>query len=127
VVSLGSLVGLLTVLGISARNGILMINHFQHLEQEEGEIFGPQLVLRGARERLEPILMTALTTALALLPLAIAGSIPGHEIEFPMAIVILGGLVTSTLVNLFVLPALYLRFGSSAKPDAVSLQYATAD
>jgi Cu/Ag efflux pump CusA len=111
VISLGSLVGFLTVLGISARNGILMINHFQHLERYEGETFGHQLVLRGARERLAPILMTATTTGLALLPLVVAGQIPGNEIEHPMAIVIVGGLVTSTLLNLFVVPALYLRFG----------------
>ena len=100
--SLGSLVGFLTVFGIAARNGILMISHFQHLEHDEGEPFGPELVLRGAKERLAPILMTALATGLALVPLAVAGSIPGHEIEHPMAIVILGGLVTSTLLNLFV-------------------------
>jgi Cu/Ag efflux pump CusA len=110
IVSLGSLVGFLTVFGIAARNGILMISHFQHLEKE-GMSFGPELVLRGAMERLAPIMMTALATGLALVPLAIAGSIPGHEIEHPMAIVILGGLVTSTLLNLLVLPSLYLRFG----------------
>jgi CzcA family heavy metal efflux pump len=113
VLSLGSLVGFLTVFGIAARNGILMISHFQHLEREEGERFGPGLVLRGAKERVAPIMMTASATALALVPLAIAGSIPGHEIEHPMAIVILGGLVTSTMLNLFVLPSLYLRFGTS--------------
>jgi CzcA family heavy metal efflux pump len=111
VLSLGSLVGFYTVFGIAARNGILMINHFQHLEQYEGERFGPALVLRGARERLSPILMTSLATALALVPLVIAGRIPGHEIEYPLAIVILGGLGTSTLLNLFVVPSLYLRFG----------------
>jgi CzcA family heavy metal efflux pump len=112
VISLGSLVGFLTVLGIAARNGILMINHFQHLEQFEGETFGPKLILRGAQERLAPILMTASTTGLALIPLVVAGNIPGHEIELPMAIVILGGLVTSTLLNLFIIPPLYLKFGS---------------
>ena len=111
VVSLGALVGFFTVLGIAARNGIMMINHFQHLEKYEGMEFGPALVIRGARERLAPILMTALATGLALVPLAIAGDLPGHEIEHPMAIVILGGLVTSTLLNLFVVPSLYLRFG----------------
>ena len=111
VISLGSLVGFLTVLGIAARNGILLINHYQHLEEQEGEPFGSGLVLRGARERLAPILMTATTTGLALVPLVIAGTIPGHEIEHPMAIVILGGLVTSTLLNLFIIPSLYLRFG----------------
>jgi CzcA family heavy metal efflux pump len=111
IISLGSLVGFLTVLGIAARNGIMMINHFQHLEREEGEKFGLGLVRRGAQERLQPILMTATTTGLALLPLVIAGDIAGHEIELPMAIVILGGLVTSTLLNLFIIPPLYLKFG----------------
>jgi CzcA family heavy metal efflux pump len=111
VLSLGALVGFLTILGIAARNGIMMINHFQHLERYEGESFGPALVVRGARERLLPILMTTLATGLAIVPLVIAGSIPGHEIEHPMAVVILGGLVTSTLLNLFVVPSLYLRFG----------------
>ena len=111
VISLGSLVGFLTVLGIAARNGIMMVNHFQHLERYEGEPFGLQLVLRGAGERLRPIVMTAATAGLAILPLVIYGNLPGHEIEFPMAVVILGGLVTSTLLSLFILPALYLRFG----------------
>jgi CzcA family heavy metal efflux pump len=110
VLSLGSLVGFFTVFGIAARNGILMINHFQHLEQHEGESFGPKLVLRGARERLSPILMTTLATGLAIVPLVAAGNIPGHEIEHPLAVVVLGGLFTSTLLNLFVVPSLYLRF-----------------
>ena len=110
-VSLGSLVGFFTVLGIAARTGIMMINHFQHLERSEGETFGPDLVLRGARERLSPIMMTALATGLAVIPLVIAGSIPGHEIEHPMAVVIVGGLITSTFRNLFIVPALYLRWG----------------
>jgi CzcA family heavy metal efflux pump len=111
VISLGSLVGFLTVLGIVARNGIMMINHFQHLERHEGETFGMEMVLRGARERLRPIVMTALCAGLAIVPLVFYGHLPGYEIEFPMAVVILGGLVTSTLLSLFVLPALYLRFG----------------
>jgi CzcA family heavy metal efflux pump len=113
VISLGSLVGFLTVFGIAARNKIMLINHYQHLERFEGETFGPELALRGARERLSPILMTALATGLALVPLVVTGDIPGHEIEYPMAIVILGGLVTSTLLNLFVVPSLYLRFGKA--------------
>jgi Cu/Ag efflux pump CusA len=119
VLSLGSLVGLLTILGIATRNGIMMISHFQHLEEEEGEPFGPEMVMRGARERIAPIMMTALTTGLALVPLVIAGNIPGQEIEYPMALVILGGLVTSTLLNLLVVPTLYLRFG---KPRQVVFQ-----
>ena len=113
IISLGSLVGFFTVLGIVARNGIMMISHFRFLEDHEGETFGPDLVKRGARERLSPILMTALTTGLALVPLVISGDVPGQEIEYPMAIVILGGLVTSTMLNLFVVPSLYLRFGRS--------------
>src|SRR5687767_2838216 len=121
VLSLGSLVGLLTILGIATRNGIMMISHFQHLETEEGMTFGPELVMRGAKERIAPIMMTALTTGLALVPLAIAGDLPGHEIEHPMALVILGGLVTSTLLNLLVVPTLYLRFGKAPQRAGSSI------
>jgi Cu/Ag efflux pump CusA len=116
IISLGSIVGFLTVLGIVARNGIMLMCHYQHLEREEGMSFGPALVIRGARERISPILMTAAATAMALVPLLVAGSIPGHEIEHPMAVVIMGGLITSTLLNLFVVPSLYLQFGGSRKP-----------
>jgi CzcA family heavy metal efflux pump len=118
VFSLGSLFGFLAVLAIVARNGIVLINHFQHLAQHEGEEFGPELVLRGALERMAPVLMTALATGLALLPLIVAGNIAGYEIVRPMAMVILGGLVASTLLNLFVMPTLYLRFGSSTVPES---------
>jgi Cu/Ag efflux pump CusA len=118
VISLGSLVGFFTVFGIAARNGILLVNHCQHLEKFEGEPFGPALVLRGARERLSPILMTSLATGLALVPLVVLGDRPGHEIEYPLAVVILGGLVTSTALNLFVVPSLYLHFGKSRKERA---------
>ena len=115
VLSLGSLVGFVTVLGIAARNGIMLLSHYQHLEDEEGMAFGPALVLRGSVERLAPILMTVLTTSLALIPLVVAGEQPGHEIEHPMAVVILGGLVTSTVLNLVFVPALYLAFGRSRR------------
>jgi Cu/Ag efflux pump CusA len=115
IVSLGALVGFFTVFGIAARNGILLVNHWQHLEHDEGMEFGPALVLRGARERLSPILMTSLATGLALVPLIVLGERPGHEIEHPLAVVVVGGLVTSTLLNLFVLPSLYLRFGRSRR------------
>ncbi len=115
VLSLGSLVGFVTVLGIAARNGILLVSHYRHLEREEGIRFGMELILRGSEERLLPILMTATTAALALLPLILKGDVPGNEIERPMAVVILGGLATSTLLNLFLLPALYARFGSPLK------------
>lgn len=110
VMSLGSLVGFVTVLGISARNAIMLLSHYRHLETSEGFAFGPELVLRGAEERLQPILMTAACAALALLPLVVRGDAPGHEIEHPMALVILGGLASSTLLNLLLMPALYLRY-----------------
>jgi len=113
VMSLGSLVGFITVIGISARNGIMLLSHYHHLETQEGEPFGPGLILRGAEERLVPILMTASCAALALLPLVVRGDVPGHEIEHPMALVILGGLVSSTALNLLLMPTLYARF---AKP-----------
>jgi CzcA family heavy metal efflux pump len=109
VISLGSLFGFLGVLAIAVRNAIVTTVHFQHLEQE-GETFGPELVLRGARERLAPMLMTTLATGLALLPLVLLGNIAGTEIVRPLAVVMLGGLVTSSLLGLFLLPALYLRF-----------------
>ncbi len=120
VVSLGSLVGFLTVLGIAARNGIMMVCHFQQLELYENEPFGAALVVRGARERLSPILMTAGAAGLAVLPLVIFGNLPGHEIEYPMAVVILGGLFTSTLLNLLIVPALYLRFAKGTAHEPLS-------
>jgi Cu/Ag efflux pump CusA len=116
VLSIGSLVGFFTIFGIAARNGILLISHAQHLEREEGETFGLALVLRAARERLAPILMTSLATGLALVPLVVLGDRPGQEIEYPLALVILGGLVTSTLLSLFLIPSLYLRFGRRPVP-----------
>ncbi len=111
VLSLGSLVGFVTVLGIAARNGIMLVSHYRHLELVEGEPFGPELVARGSEERLAPILMTTLATGLALVPLIVRGNLPGHEIEYPMAVVILGGLITSTLLNLFLVPPLYAAWG----------------
>jgi Cu/Ag efflux pump CusA len=117
VLLLGSLAGFLALLGIAARQGIGLIRHCQHLEQREGEAFGPRLALRGAREQFAPILTTAVTTAAAFLPVALFGDSPGLEIARPMAVVVLGGLVTSTLIYLFVVPALYLSFGSSPEPE----------
>ena len=113
-VSLGSLVGFVTVFGIAVRNGILLISNYRHCEQHSGATFSRDLILRGSVERLSPILMTAATTALAILPLVISGNLPGHEIEHPMAVVIMGGLLSSTFLTLFVLPALYERVGHTA-------------
>ena len=109
--SLGSIIGFVTVLGIAARNSIMLISHYRHLENEELMPFDINLIIQGASERLAPILMTALTTALALFPIIIGGNKPGYEIEFPMAIVILGGLFTSTALNLLFLPTLYWKYG----------------
>lgn len=109
--SLGAMVGLVTVFGISARNAILLLSHYEHLVEVEGFTWTADTVVRGAQERLVPILMTAAVTALGLMPLAIGINQPGQEIEGPMAVAVLGGLVTSTLLNLIVLPALAERFG----------------
>ena len=109
--SLGTLVGFVTLFGITMRNSIMMISHFEHLVTVEKQPWGMETVLRGATERLVPILMTALVTAFGLLPLALGSGEAGREIEGPMAIVILGGLVTSTALNLLVLPTLALRYG----------------
>jgi len=106
VLSIPSMVGFVTLFGIAVRNGILLVNHYAHLEQNEGAS-GVDGVVRGSLERLVPILMTALTAALGLIPLALSGSKPGSEILAPLAIVVLGGLVSSTLLNLFVVPAGY--------------------
>jgi Cu/Ag efflux pump CusA len=109
--SLGSLVGFVTLFGITLRNSIMLVSHYQHLVTHEGETWGLQTALRGAGERLPSILMTALVTALALMPLALGTGEPGREIEGPMATIIVGGLVTSTLLNLLVLPTILLHFG----------------
>jgi CzcA family heavy metal efflux pump len=113
-ISLGALVGLVTVFGISARNAILQLAHYEHLVEIEAAPWDMQTVLRGANERLIPILMTAAVTALGLAPLAFSMTHPGQEIEGPMAVTVLGGLVSSTFLNLLVLPALAHRFGRLA-------------
>jgi CzcA family heavy metal efflux pump len=112
--TIGSLVGFVTLFGITTRNSIMMISHFEHLVQVEGMAWGLEAAMRGASERLIPILMTAIVTGIGLLPLAIGSGEAGREIEGPMAIVILGGLITSTVLNLLVLPTLALRYGSFA-------------
>jgi Cu/Ag efflux pump CusA len=111
VISLGELVGLFTLFGIAMHNSVALIRHYQYLEREGGGTFSPELVLHGSRERVGSIVMTAVATGLAVAPFAFAGRIAGLELAHPMGIVILTGLVTSTLLNLFVIPAVYLRFG----------------
>lgn len=112
VVSLGSMVGFIAVLGIAARNGILLISHYRHLMASEGCTHGLDVVKRGSHERLVPILMTALATSLALVPILFKGPISGYEIEYPLAVVVVSGLLTSTVLNLILLPSIFLKFGN---------------
>jgi Cu/Ag efflux pump CusA len=119
--SVASIIGFITVFGVAARNGIMMISHIRHLQRAEGVKSFSEAVRQGAMERLAPILMTALAAGLALLPLALRGDEPGNEILTPMAIVILFGLLSSTLLNMLVVPALFLRFGEAA-PSAESVE-----
>ena len=106
----GLVVGLVTVFGVSARNAILQLAHYEHLVEVERAPWDTAVVVRGANERLVPILMTAAVTALGLAPLAFGMNLPGQEIEGPMAVTVLGGLLSSTVLNLFVLPALAQRY-----------------
>ncbi len=117
VLSIASIIGLIAVFGIATRNGIILVSHIRHLQVHEGVTDLREAVFRGALERLAPVLMTALTTGLALIPLALGGGEPGNEIQTPMAIVVLFGLLSSMLLNMIVVPALYLRFG---RPLALS-------
>lgn len=115
--SVASLFGLLAVLGLAARNAVVLINHYQYRETVSGERFAPELVMRGSQDGLASTLMTALTTSLTLLPFVLLGDVPGFEIVRPMAIIIIGGMLISTLLNLFILPALYLRYGATRETD----------
>ncbi len=110
-VSVGSLVGFVTLFGITVRNSIMLVSHYQHLVEVEGQSWNLETAIRGAQERLPSILMTALVTALAMLPIAIDSDNPGREIMGPMAAIIIGGLVSSTFLNLMTLPSIMLHFG----------------
>ncbi|HEV3409830.1 MAG TPA: efflux RND transporter permease subunit, partial [Chthoniobacterales bacterium] len=117
--SIATLVGLITLAGIAARNGIMMISHYLHLMREEGETFSRQMIVRGTQERLVPVLMTALTAGLALVPLILAAGEPGREILHPVAVVIFSGIFTSTLLDFIITPLVFWRFGKPASERAL--------
>jgi Cu/Ag efflux pump CusA len=119
--TLATVAGLLAVLAVAVRNDVMVIGRFRKLRAEAGVPFGPDLLVRGTREGLAPTVMTVLTTAIVLLPALVFGDIAGEEIVRPMAVVMLGGLVTSTLVSLFLLPALYMRFGPREQASPLQL------
>ena len=121
--TVASMVGFISLCGIASRNGILLIAHYLHLVRYEGEKFTPEMIERAGKERLAPMLMTALTAGIALVPLVLAAGEPGKEILYPVATVILGGLISSTLLDFFVHPALFWLFG---RKDA-ERQFAAGD
>jgi Cu/Ag efflux pump CusA len=121
IISVASLVGFITLFGIATRNGILLVSHYRHLMEEKGQNLR-DAVVQGSMERLRPVIMTALAAGLALIPFAIAADKPGNEILSPLAIVILGGLLSSTALNMVVLPSLYMKYGSEKEPTDQSVE-----
>jgi Cu/Ag efflux pump CusA len=121
-ISIATLVGFIAVAGVAARNSIMLISHYLHLMQHEGESFTREMVVRGTLERLVPVLMTALSAGIALIPLVLAAGEPGKEILHPVAVVICGGLVTSTLLGLGVTPAVFYTFGRKASERAIRFE-----
>lgn len=119
-ISIATLVGFIAVAGIAARNSIMLISHYLHLMKHEGEDFSKEMIIRGTRERLVPVLMTALSAGLALIPLVYAGEQPGKEILYPVAVVIVGGLISSTFLGLAVTPAVFYLFGNKAAHKAIA-------
>ncbi len=122
VFSIATMVGFITLTGIASRNGIMMISHYIHLVQHEGEVFGDKMIIRGSLERMVPVLMTALVAAFALIPLTMDATAPGKEILYPVATVILGGLVSSTLLDMIVTPVIFKLFGEKALKKYVATQ-----
>jgi Cu(I)/Ag(I) efflux system membrane protein CusA/SilA len=117
-VTVASLVGFITLCGIASRNGIMMISHYLHLMKHEGESFTKEMIIRGSQERLVPVMMTAFVASLALLPLVFAKGQPGSEVLHPVAVVIVGGLLSSTLLDIVITPTLFYRFGRKAAEDS---------
>jgi Cu/Ag efflux pump CusA len=118
-ISIATLVGFIAVGGVAARNGIMMLSHYLHLMRHEGESFTREMVIRGTLERLVPVLMTALSAGIALVPLVLAAHEPGKEILHPVAVVFIGGLISSTLLDLAVTPAAFFHFGRRAAEKAL--------
>jgi CzcA family heavy metal efflux pump len=126
-ISIASLVAFVTLCGIASRNGIMMISHYLHLIRYEGEVFGKEMVMRGSLERLVPVLMTALTAILGLLPLVVAAGEPGKEILHPVAVVIVGGLISSTLLDMIVTPAVFFKYGRATATESIKAAKADLD